>query len=138
MRDYLFRGKSLFDGSWVEGYLFSYGEPNAKETYILGELDHRESIYDVWKCAIEVDPLTVGQYTGVRDKTGERIFEGDIVSYLWDKATVCMLTCFKDGEFCMKPISANQPGEYWEIRMRGEDVKIIDNIHGIREIMKGE
>ena len=50
-----------------------------KETYILGSLDERESIYDVWKVATLVIPDTVGQFTGVYDRNNKKIFEGDIV-----------------------------------------------------------
>lgn len=79
MREIVFRGLT-YGGEWKEGYLFRFGVGTEdEETYILGELDHRETIYDVWKCAEQVDPDTVGEWTGFYDLNGNRIYEGDIV-----------------------------------------------------------
>ena len=84
MRDILFRGKRK-DGKWIEGYLFVQAKGTEYEqTFILGDLDERESIYDVWQCAEEVIPETVGQFTGKLDKKGRKIFEGDVVWAMMD------------------------------------------------------
>lgn len=82
MRDILFRGKTE-DDKWVEGYLFVLGKGTEyEETYILGDLDHRETVYDIWKCAERVIPETVGEFIGITDKYGKKVFEDDILSQI--------------------------------------------------------
>lgn len=71
MREILFRGKRLNNGEWVYG---SYWYSHRSNTY-------QHFVFDDGSVWVSVDPDTVGQFTGLTDRNGVKIFEGDIVKY---------------------------------------------------------
>lgn len=68
LREIVFRGKRLDNGEWVYG--------DVQHNY-----DHEPRCISDYCGSSPVDPSTVGQYTGIEDKNGKRIWEGDIVSF---------------------------------------------------------
>lgn len=134
MREILFRGKRVDNCEWVYGsYMF---QPKRKGAFgqTVSELDSERHYisskrnYEFW----EVIHETVGEYTGLTDKNGKRIFEGDILSGGGDAYKVI----FDEGVFQIEN-SHYITGVYVAIHMDKID-EVIGNIYDNPELLEVE
>ena len=130
MREIIFRGKCVDNGEWVQGYVYQIWE----------------SVYILWGMTngvpnmIEVLPETIGQYTGLTDKNGTKIFEGDILKDDWGK--VCEVFYSLDScsfmVYCSNPPNEYEKGNYRIGKVCCETIRVIGNIHDNPELLGGE
>ena len=122
MREIKFRGKRLANDEWCYGSLLIWADG---ECTILEKSDSSNA---VWKR--EINPSTVGQFTGLLDANGKEIYEGDIVRDFYSEALHSI--AYDAPEFCLTDnrygyIFLNHPENY----------EVIGNIHDNPSLLKG-
>ena len=134
MREILFRGKMITVGEWVEGNYCHNPESNHDYISVWEDYVYSAGIEEVHelRCYYRaVTPETVGQYTGLTDMNGNKIFEGDIVWYdyeeergvvSWDNNTArFIITC--------STFTVDFDNVY------GYELKVVGNIYDNSEMM---
>jgi uncharacterized phage protein (TIGR01671 family) len=134
MRTIKFRGKSVNNGEWIYGmptydlnYIFADGQMNSPDNY-------------------EVDAATVGQFTGLIDKDGKEIFEGDVVDvingmigprkliiYSTEKSAFMYQVLSDEKSADMRPIKGDI--EFINKHFPAKSITIIGNIHDNPELI---
>lgn len=136
MREILFRGKRTDNCEWA------YGAPT-KDNH--GEMVMVKSTFecDEYNCrganCLYVDENTVGQYTGLTDKNGTKIFEGDILRRAYHPEEDVIIE-WHDGRFKFR--KRNKPKDYrYEslccVQNTVDYLKVIGNIYDNPELLKG-
>lgn len=158
MREILFRGKRLDNGEWVHGYLTV--DDSRNPCFVIDYLMPRMSCYG----QTEVDPATVGQFTGLTDKNGKKIFEGDIFKFkdeAWSSYYTSCGTeydswevenygvvgfCDDSGRFDFVRYKFNENSVEADLHENNSiafadfvgELEVIGNIHDNPELLKGE
>ena len=118
---YLFRGMT-WEGKWV------YGIP----TYLIQE-NCDEGIYDgirtSWEENEDVRPETIGQFTGLTDKNGVKIFSGDKVKNGFSGTWI--VQTLERGSFSLLGICKQYEGSNFDIAALNQNVEVIGTIHTI-------
>ena len=128
MREIKFRGKRLDNGEWIYGSLLvSHFKDDKKERYFITQFSGNYTFEH------EVNPATVGQYTGLKDKNGKEICEGDI---LLDESGTYAVVGYSMGAFYV------DFGEGFDLQYFTECIheicEVVGNIHDDPELLKTE
>ena len=142
MREIKFRGISEENDGWVYGDLIHCGNNNEKRQ-IMSFDDPSDPTFEL--CVENVIPSTVGQFTGLLDRNGKKIYEGDV---MMNKNAKVFVIVYRGGGFCAMspreycldlagdpvtisdPLGAKQSSDYFQ-----EQCWVIGNVHERSELL---
>lgn len=133
MREILFKAKTI-NGDWVEGVPLSYGDG----VFVFTDGMSRKDSEKIFAKNHEVIPQTVCQFTGLLDKNGKKIFEGDIVihgkgkfiiKYFKEFGMFCIAKSLQDEKPCGHRGSSTNYSPYILSNHYQKRMEVIGNIH---------
>lgn len=139
MREILFRGKRVDNNEWVYGFL---SKSRGNNHFLSLCIDHEEN--GVMLSSI-VEPETIGQYTGLTDKNGKKIFEGDIIKVHKSDTYVIKYGEYTPRNYCLacyydKPtigFYAYDGEKCFQLSTNSRCYEVIGNIHDNPELAEG-
>lgn len=130
-REIKFRGKRLDNGEWVVGDLIHKNNGDvAIRTYLNVWVDNSDDI-DAYGEEFIINPATVGQYTGLKDKNGKEIYEGDLFHAGYFGGNDVVLWNKENARYIGKT-----PHGYISYVGREPSAEIVGNIHDHPELLK--
>ena len=137
-REVKFRGKGIADNEWYYGDLIQV-ESGRVHYFIIQDYEIKEERIELNTCASpEVNPETVGQFTGLDDKNGKEIYEGDIVQGLFadqEEPKIKGQVIYSNGQASYIVIASNN--DEWELGYL-DNLEVIGNEYDNPELLGGE
>ena len=136
MREIKFRGKNKETGEWAYGYYTKLVEGIRKFDAIISDIDGELTRFYIHH------PETIGQYTGLKDKNGKEIYEGDILkTYVETGIDSYWKTCKvvwnkMGGAFILKARTNDEKSWYSLSKIPAGELEIIGNIYENPELLK--
>lgn len=134
MREILFRGKRKTDNKWLYGFPYVTRKNAVKINWYCSDFGSMRTD--------EANPETVGQYTGLTDKNGRKIFEGDIIEghrhSRWNHELMRCVIAYNRDHFEARHYTRGIHGNYFTYKtVFSKDVVVIGNIYDNPELIGG-
>lgn len=129
MREITFRGKRIDNGKFIEGDLINLDHHTLIATKDMWASNLHDNYSTTKTLELEVLPVikeSIGQFTGLTDKNGTKVFEGDIVLYHGAKGEV-----YYCNDTCMFMAKFNITNSAWSFDSMDDEIEVVGNIYEI-------